>query len=313
MKEIDCEVCEDLASYATDLVSNGEVTEKVCTSIANDTGLNPDLPVLHTDCEDLEDLNDCLIGRPEQDLERYDNCEWRKFMRKYISNLHTFNKAVLCALCGIWKNIHNLWKKINEILQDLLDIHNELDLHDCQISALMEPQELQFNEGEFIAGTDVAFRQNSNSIGVSFDVIGNMGVLNASVQFTSGSKWLTELGVTTPGDEGWLVAELRINKARTGIKHIYAAGGQTINDGCYLASVYGFDGDQDSTQYGRAKRGIYSNKTPSQWGWQDGSVNVPAGWIYLQLRVSNILAFHGGVSFFANLVVVRDTEILCGD
>lgn len=127
MKEINCEVCEDLASYAIDLVSNGEVTEKVCTSLANDTGLNPDLTILHTDCEDLEDMNDCLIGRPEQDLEKYDNCEWRKFMKKFIANLHTFNKAVLCAICGIWTNIHNLWSGLSEANGRIDDLEDRVD------------------------------------------------------------------------------------------------------------------------------------------------------------------------------------------
>lgn len=313
MAEIDCTICEELKDTSVEFISQG-ITDNICTSLANDTGLNPDLPILHTDCDDLDVMNDCLIGRPADELEKYAVCDWKKFMRKYIGNIYTMFKGLVCAVCGIWKNIHDIWDKIAEILQDLLDIHDELDNHDCLINALTETQELQFDVGEFIAGTDVFFRNSGSvSIGVSFDVIGNMGVLNASVGFVENSKWLTELGHTSPGDEGWLVCELRINKAATGIKHIYAADSQTINTGCYLASVYGFDGDRDFDTYGRARRGIYSNQTPAQWGWQDGSSPVPPGWIYLQLRVNNIIAVHSGVSFFANVVVVRDKETMCGD
>lgn len=311
MAEIDCTICEELKDTSVEFISQG-ITDNICTSLANDTGLNPELPVLHTDCEDLDVMNDCLIGRPADELEKYDVCEWKKFMRKYIGNLYTMFKGLVCAVCGLWTNIHNLWKRLAKAENDLADLINRIDHLECMITALTTTQEIQFDVGEFIAGTDVYFRSSGSvAIGVSFDVIGNMGVLNASVGFNDNSKWLTELGHTSPGDEGWLVCELHINKAATGIRHIYAADSQTINTGCYLASVYGFDGDRDFNTYGRARRGIYSNQTPEQWGWQDGSRNVPPGWIYLQLRVNNIMAVHSGVSFFANVVVVRDADIVC--
>lgn len=309
MTEIDCNVCDDLKEISPEFASQG-ITETVCKSLKNDTGLNPKLPVQHTDCEDLELMNDCLIGRPKDELEKYEQCDWKKFMRKFLWNLHEMLGGIICAVCGLWAFIHDILKRLAKLENDVKEIQDEIDHIQCMLESLTEVQEINFGEGEFIAGEDVFFRHDSISIGVSFDVLGMMGVLQCSVGFEAGSRWLTELGVTS-GDEGWLVCELHINKATTGIKHIYSAGGQTINAGCYLASAYGYDGDRPYEIYGRAKNGIGSNRAPDQWGWGDGYHVVPPGWIYLQLRVSTILAFHNGVSFFDNLVVVRDIDIVC--
>jgi len=74
----------------------------------NDTGLVASSG--HNDCEDLTDMNDCLIGNEDAELEKYDTCDWKKFMHRFIPNLWTLQSAIICAICGIWTNIHNLWR-----------------------------------------------------------------------------------------------------------------------------------------------------------------------------------------------------------
>lgn len=106
MANINCEACESLRQDVPSLVVNG-LDDDMCLSLQNDTGLNPSSE--STDCEDLNNLNDCLIGSMEEEVELYAVCDWKTFIKKFIPNLWTTLKAIICAICGIWDNIHSLW------------------------------------------------------------------------------------------------------------------------------------------------------------------------------------------------------------
>lgn len=106
MAELNCTACEELKTEVPSLITDG-LTSSMCTSIRNDTGLKASSG--NDDCEDLNNLNDCLVGNMETEIDRYDVCEWKPFTQDLISNLHTTLKAMICAICGIWTNIHNLW------------------------------------------------------------------------------------------------------------------------------------------------------------------------------------------------------------
>lgn len=122
---VDCSACTDLKKNAPEFVQNG-VTKTVCSSLQNDTGLNPTLTTLHTDCEDLDTATDCMIGMMEKEVDSYDLCDWKDFMKKFINNLTQILKAIICAICGIWTNIHNLWNKVNELIDKVNCIYNAI-------------------------------------------------------------------------------------------------------------------------------------------------------------------------------------------
>lgn len=100
-----CESCETLRQDAPSLICNG-LDEDMCLSLQNDTGLSPSSG--NTDCEDLNNLNDCLIGNQEQEVELYSTCDWKDFMKQFIPNLWTTLKAIICSICGIWTHIHDI-------------------------------------------------------------------------------------------------------------------------------------------------------------------------------------------------------------
>lgn len=106
MANTNCEACESLRQTAPSLIVNG-LDDDMCLSLQNDTGLNPSDD--HTDCEDLNNLNDCLVGNMEDEVDLYAVCDWKPFMKKFIPNLWTTLKGIICAICGIWTNIHSLW------------------------------------------------------------------------------------------------------------------------------------------------------------------------------------------------------------
>ena len=113
MAKIKCDACDSLKATDPNLAVNGW-SDTECASFKNDTGLNPTSG--HNDCTDLELMTDCLIGNMAQETDAYNNCDWKEFAKKFIANLWTVLTAIKCALCGIWTNIHNLWSRVNEII-----------------------------------------------------------------------------------------------------------------------------------------------------------------------------------------------------
>ena len=105
MSNYDCTACTKLREDAPDFVANG-VTEAVCESLADDTGL--DASNGNNDATDLHTANDCLIGRMQDEIDSYDLCDWKEFMKLYIGNHYEMDKAIICALGGVWELLHKL-------------------------------------------------------------------------------------------------------------------------------------------------------------------------------------------------------------
>ncbi|WP_242586888.1 hypothetical protein [Candidatus Enterococcus ikei] len=109
-----CSACGALKEYAPNFMING-ITDKECKSLQNDTGLNSDLKVLHNNCEDLNDLLDCLLGAHQDKLPAVASCDWKEYTDELMTNLQNMQKAMICSECGQWKKIHDLEEKVNEL------------------------------------------------------------------------------------------------------------------------------------------------------------------------------------------------------
>lgn len=105
MSDISCTACQELRESSPDFMANG-VTTAVCSSLAKDTGL--DSTNGHNDSTDLHLANDCLIGRMQDEVNMYDVCDWKEFMKQYAINDYETNKAIICALSGLWNTLHTL-------------------------------------------------------------------------------------------------------------------------------------------------------------------------------------------------------------
>lgn len=123
MSIYNCSACEELKETDPNLLVNG-IGETECTSLKNDTGLVA--TDSHNDCEDLNNMNDCFIGNMATEIKAESECNWKSFVKRLIKNLYTFEKAIICVLCGLWENIHaiwdqitEIWSKINEMIQHL--------------------------------------------------------------------------------------------------------------------------------------------------------------------------------------------------
>ena len=298
MSNIDCGACNDLREYAPDFVQNG-VTNKICNSLANDTGLNPNLTTLHTDCEDLKDVNDCLVGRMDGEIEAYEVCDWKKYMHKFIPNLYETIKAGICSICGLWKNIHK---------------------HECEIEYLYSGATFRFNEetsgdAYAVAGKGVSFL-NIDATATSANLylvyiagglmLGGGSYLFYNTDFTDAAPcgnfdlettysissarkgntaWL-QTGLPLTGGE--LICEFRIKKsAFPQINRFFRGFGQEADGGVYQVNLLVFT----AGMYAYGQHGRCNSVTGEGLSGGDAGHMVPDGWIYLQLRMMNIWSF----------------------
>lgn len=120
MSKAQCDACTDLRATSPEFVAFG-VTDTVAQSLMNNTGLNPELTVLHEDCEDMADVVDCLIGRLKpKDLK---SCDVPDFLDKLTGNMYETFKALNAVDCGLWERV----KLLDEILDLIRQIKDKLD------------------------------------------------------------------------------------------------------------------------------------------------------------------------------------------
>lgn len=312
MATVDCNACGNLRENAPDFVQNG-VTDTICTSLKNNTGLNPNLTVLHNNCEDLDDANDCLVGMMDEQVEAYDVCDWKEFMHKFIPNLHAVIKAEICSMCGEWAKIER---------------------HECEIKNLYSGYNFEIGESPtdnsyIVAGKGVSFLTRSAGDDFTSDIaltyIGGALVRmsggieffttsfvdkEACINFDQGSSQQTSS--SRSGNSYWgntdyntvdgneLIYEIRVKKsAFPFIASVFNGFGETINAGGMLVATAIFNGDDDDNCYAYGQHGAcYTDRArggaaPSGTNHDTGHL-VPAGWYYFQLRASYIIDLMGG-------------------
>lgn len=125
---ISCEACEEIRQNDPSFVVNG-LGDTECASLQNNTGLNPSSG--NDDCEDLNNLNDCLVGNMAAEVDAYDVCDWKTFMKKFIPNVWTTLKAIICAICGLWKKVDCNTDSINNFDNKYVFSNNVELLNGC--------------------------------------------------------------------------------------------------------------------------------------------------------------------------------------
>lgn len=303
MAELNCSACEDLRQDAPNFINYG-LTDNECASLGNDTGLNPSSG--NNDCTDLNNMNDCLVGNTQEEVDAYEVCDWKQFMKLFIGNVWTVLKGIICAICGIWTNIHNLWKLTERI--------------DCLVDYMYNGASFSFGEyskdttSYIVAGKGVSFL-NVSQTGTSSDIsliyiAGGLARLSGSCifytsNFTDGAPvynfdnngTVAQKTQNRQGNSAWygtsqkpggtsseLVYEVRIKKSEyPQIKSFF--GGMLLNSsggGYHGSFTVANEGTYAYGQHGACD--IYTGITTDQGG--DSGHLVPAGWVYIQCRIT---------------------------
>ena len=99
MSQISCSACEDLRTDAPNFVLNG-IGETEIASLKNNTGYNASSG--NNDCTDLENAVDCLVGNMADEVDAYEVCDWKDFMKRFIPNVWNVLRSIVASICGLW-------------------------------------------------------------------------------------------------------------------------------------------------------------------------------------------------------------------
>lgn len=214
MSKINCESCDNLRNHAPEFVQNG-VTDNICTSLQNNTGLNPSLSVLHENAEDLHDVNDCTIGRMTQEIDAYDVCDWKEFMKKLVPNIYEHNKAQNCSDKGQWDNIERIWCWLN----NMVSTPSPYVLHAYEND---DPSRPPVNNFRIVDGVRMRGRGQFNDP-ITIQCLGSSAFINGSLEFFG--------NMPTSYTDGQTVSWKHLQHGSTGLR---AASGRTwgINGEC---------------------------------------------------------------------------------
>lgn len=123
-----CLACQNLEDYAYDFVTNG-LDDDMRESMKDDKGLIKENN--HNDCQDLNDMNDCLIGGMIEKLPSYNSCDLDQALQDVMTNMYNLLGAIIASDCGQWENIHDLWAEVAKLWDEI----NKLK---ARVSALEE-------------------------------------------------------------------------------------------------------------------------------------------------------------------------------
>ena len=255
MANYSCNSCDDLRTTSPSFVVNG-ITDTECTSLQNDTGLNPSSG--HDDCTDLNNINDCLVGNMAEEVEAYDVCDWKTYMKKFVPNVWTTFKAIICAICG-------LWAKVNK--------------HDCILTHITGQQSFAVSEENIKWYNGVTKNTDGNPDLATPKITGNAycGYLTGSIVIPgSFESDFPSSSITT---HGILLYEYRIKLADFDLKRVWPCNLQEAVNGSGIhahAHIFYETDTSDPTDYPYAS---------GDTGY--ASYAVPQGWVYIQVRISS--------------------------
>ena len=302
MIDYNCESCDELRQTAPNFVVNG-ITDTECTSLQNNTGLNPSSG--NDDCEDLNNMNDCLVKNMETEINSYTVCNWKDYMKALVNNLWTMFKGIICAICGLWNALDNIEVDTSRI--------------DCLMQWMSEGFEFLVDETSttssyIVAGQGVSFvnagtEEHSHEVNMEYIAGGLMRLFGSCRFYTSSftderACWHFDDGSATPvystsrsGNSRWgstgkpavagdLVYEVRILKSQyPQIKEFLDGFGMGHAAGSFNAHVRVFD--EGEWAFGTHGHCHTDDGTPVYEGYSHGHL-VEDGWVYVQQRIDYI-------------------------
>lgn len=274
MTEMNCFACDDLVELVPEIATEG-VNETMCTSLQNNTGLNPSLTVLHDNCEDLSDANDCLVGRMNNEVE---NFKWQDFFHRFIPNLYEFHKMLICDSCGIWKKIQDLYDKLIALTarvkkneDDIADLDERVDNIDPGplIEQIEELEDKVSGLCELVAqSTNPVLESYGTLTGDQYTVAAHQG---GEIMEKNGSPLMVSLP-TPPGDGHWNMVGLRYSKST-----IVNCQGATKTYEWILPYIQDYTFSNDIA-YGDVIWQVHRNVAINQWGFTSSLVDWLRDW-----------------------------------
>lgn len=255
MAKQNCAACEELRQSAPNVIVNG-IDNTACTSLKNNTGLNPSSG--HNDCTDLDNLNDCLVGNMAEEVDAYDVCDWRAFMKNFIPNVWTVFKGIICAICGIWTKIEDFLKRLAKI--------------ECIVNTLTKEQDFEVTEDYIRFANGVTKRTGTDTALPRLSGNAYAGYMTGSLQLPDG--FTDNFPPESLSDHGVLLYEYRIKLSDFNLSKVFPGNLsphiRATGVACHVFAFY--SGDNPTKPYADGNSGY-------------ASYSVPSGYVYLQVRL----------------------------
>lgn len=289
MANYQCDSCEELRQNAPNFIINGLGDDEV-DNLKGNNGLAGN----STNCVDVNDMNDCFVGMMDKEVNQYETCDWKEFMKRFIPNIWTVLKGIISWLCGVQCTVKTLANglslKISEDDDDASHIIAGKGISFLGTGSQSRESQVTFL---YIAGGlvrvqgSLLFNRSSFTDAMAcynFDDDGDGTRKSASR--SGNTVWNNTTGTIQPMvGGGELLYEIRISKEQyPEIKNIYAGIGGPTGGGMYQINLTPFsEGEWAYGQHGNcdSETGVGSG------GHSDGH-QVPPGWIYVQARMVNI-------------------------
>lgn len=285
-----CSACNDLQRNAPEFYTNG-VTTNVCTSLKNNTGLNPANG--NDNDTDIQDVNACLVGNMESEIKAYDVCDWKEFMKKFIPNIFNALEVLRCAVGGMWSAIKKLQCQMNFAFKGVSRTYSEEDFYKgigVSLDGSSDPKapvrvRIRGNTVHAQGTIEIKCRGTVNG----YNLANYWGALGLR-QIDGGDNPRMDIGgsvgdpdkpgrINTPNGN-YRIAILPIKKTDVPQVGLIRTGvGSFNNAACGQVTMVCRDGDEGQTY-------------PGYWG--DGTAGggtVPAGYYYLVIGLSNLITW----------------------
>lgn len=289
MAQINCAACDELRTKAPNFVANG-LTDTEIASLKNNTGLNPSNS--NNDCTDLNNMNDCLIANQESELEIYNVCDWKTFMKKHLANLYSVIKAMIAAICGLWVKVEAMADQDAEIKKIWCWLNNMTKNTGGVLHAYVDDDPSKQPINGFRIAQGVKARTGANTAPLNISIIGSTARITGSLTFdgkmpssyTNGASvdWLdffnggTEI-TNTAGNSSYkgntpngnlFVYEYQVDPCEYGFKSLYAGNLFSADAGDYQFRISTYaKGDEYPFDYGLDANGkgqIYNPTDPNK-------------------------------------------------
>lgn len=174
MANYNCDSCESIRQTDPNLIVNG-LGDTECASLSNNTGLNPSSG--NNDFTDLSNLNDCLVGNQATEVEAYDVCDWKTFMKQFIPNVWTTLKGIICAIGGLWTNVTKLECQVSHLATTTGGVIHAYEDDD--------PSKPAINGFKIAQGVEVVPAGSANWVApMSIITIGSIARVSGTIKFT---------------------------------------------------------------------------------------------------------------------------------
>lgn len=181
------------------------ITDKICENLMNDEGIHPSATHSNTDCDDLSSLNDLSTGSLNNALMQLDLCDvdaykcWLDSLLKWQWNV---DKAIICAICGLWKIVHCLDEKTQQSVRTVKLWSGDKNAFDLPSMSINENLDLfDYLDLHLLFGTEHVVGRVSlegGLGGVPTTVIMDKIAANTSYSIAPGAVAAKEIGLKFP-------------------------------------------------------------------------------------------------------------------